>query len=719
MYFLIFKMADGHRYSRYGLFYIRSMRWLSPDIEKRFVKGEQTLHHQAGLYNGVPRDQFIESTWMKKGKGQNGVIGNTQQPQTIATWVHSLNTVVTLQNDLRNMSSEEEKVKTTHKEESKSRLNDDSKDRTSLRRVLAGCIDPLQPDSHSGGQLLNICTGRIATEEVNVWNAVALGRHQMEEFERSWPGSFYNTLSKQVVTQATRKKGQQKEKANFDPEAIYAQALGLLLSDRNFPFQDIMAYELGCFPPAYFKEDGEMRFATAKSTLRKAIGETVSKRALTNPTAIIIDASAFLWTVKWPSKGTLSDVLVEIKKMLVEMLQISDVHWICDRYRDYSTKSASRIMREENMASRPHDIRRSMPIVEKRFILKCSVNKQRFNTLIYESIMADELFLNENTQSHKLIIMHDDTFPQQVKRGRKRLRLDLGSSHEEADTILTKHAVVCSKGPDSNVRVISDDTDVFALLCYHYQKEGITTAMAMVSPVDGRVAYDIKATVQNNSLLVPKILAIHSLTGCDTVPATYGIGKPKAITAASKHPLTKIGMSDSTTEEIEEEAKNFMVTCYGSKPCHTMTECRKKMWGIKTGKTASSAPKLCSLPPTTEAFRLNVLRAHLQLSHWYAALETNPPDLDPINFGFEADERNKVLNPLPLPSEVETAPDFVLRLLKCGCESSQPCKGGNCKCYNRQRPCTMFCTCSGGEDCKNPFKKPVVADESDSEEEDN
>ena len=185
--------ANKHRYSRYGLFYIRSMTWLLPDIEKRFVKGEQTLHHQAGLYNGVPSDQFIESTWMKKGKGQNGVIGNTQQPQTIATWVHSMNAVVTLQNDLRNMSNEEEKVKTTHIEENKSRMNADVKDRISLRKVLAGCIDPLQPDSHPGGQLLNICTGRIATEEVNVWNAFALGRCQMEECEKSWPDGFYKT----------------------------------------------------------------------------------------------------------------------------------------------------------------------------------------------------------------------------------------------------------------------------------------------------------------------------------------------------------------------------------------------------------------------------------------------------------------------------------------------------------------------------------------------
>ena len=78
----------------------------------------------------------------------------------------------------------------------------------------------------------------------------------MEVFERSWADGFDNTLSKQVVTQATKKKGQQKEKLSIDLEEIYAQALGLLLSDRNFPFGDIIAYELGDFPPAYFREDG-------------------------------------------------------------------------------------------------------------------------------------------------------------------------------------------------------------------------------------------------------------------------------------------------------------------------------------------------------------------------------------------------------------------------------------------------------------------------------
>ena len=56
---------------------------------------------------------------------------------------------------------------------------------------------------------------------------------------------------------------------SIDPEAIYTQALGLLLSDRNFPFGDIIAYELRDFPPAYFREDGEMRLATTKSSLKR------------------------------------------------------------------------------------------------------------------------------------------------------------------------------------------------------------------------------------------------------------------------------------------------------------------------------------------------------------------------------------------------------------------------------------------------------------------
>ena len=44
-------------------------------------------------------------------------------------------------------------------------------------------------------------------------------------------------------------------------------------------------------------------------------------------------------------------------------------------------------------------------------------------------------------------------------------------------------------------------------------------------------------------------------------------------------------------------------------------------------------------------------------------METNPPDPDPINFGFKADDTNKVMTLRPLPPGVETAADFVLELM--------------------------------------------------------
>ena len=45
-----------------------------------------------------------------------------------------------------------------------------------------------------------------------------------------------------------------------------------------------------------------------------------------------------------------------------------------------------------------------------------------------------------------------------------------------------------------------------------------------------------------------------------------------------------------------------------------MTEARQKMWAKKVSQSVASAPKLSSLPPTTESFAQNAARAHLQVA---------------------------------------------------------------------------------------------------------
>ena len=92
--------AHKYNYSRYGLYYVQSMTRLPSNILSQFCKGQQSLHHTPGLWNGQWSDMFIETTWMRKGHDPGGIIGNTENPQTVATWVYSMDAVMTLTGDL-------------------------------------------------------------------------------------------------------------------------------------------------------------------------------------------------------------------------------------------------------------------------------------------------------------------------------------------------------------------------------------------------------------------------------------------------------------------------------------------------------------------------------------------------------------------------------------------------------------------------------------------
>jgi hypothetical protein len=85
------------------------------------------------------------------------------------------------------------------------------------------------------------------------------------------------------------------------------------------------------------------------------------------------------------------------------------------------------------------------------------------------------------------------------------------------------------------IHIECDDTDVFVLLVHFYQTLNITSELFMVprSSKTRNVA-DIGITVRNHDKIVPRILPIHALTGCDTIRAIYGVGKVKAVKALQK-----------------------------------------------------------------------------------------------------------------------------------------------------------------------------------------
>ena len=101
---------------------------------------------------------------------------------------------------------------------------------------------------------------------------------------------------------------------------------------------------------------------------------------------------------------------------------------------------------------------------------------------------------------------------------------------------------IAKKDPAANILVLCDDADVFGLLLHFYKAEQL----------------------DKNPEIVPTVLALHALTGCDSVASTYGIGKATAISVAKKgFRLDKLVRESFAIPDIVEQASAFMGACFG------------------------------------------------------------------------------------------------------------------------------------------------------------
>ena len=339
------------------------------------------------------------------------------------------------------------------------------------------------------------------------------------------------------------------------------------------------------------------------------------------------------------------------------------------------------------------------------FIAPCKARRRRIGSLhtlhnkkqLIELIVAD-LVSHKDVLKGKLIVTGNDPIPVEISQGAVSRRVEMAITHEEADTMIIQQ--VASVGA-AHVLVVADDTDVFVLLCHFVFHGDITGHIMMISPIRGRTVIDINASVDNNRAIMGHLLAAHGLTGCDTVAIYHGIGKGKALKVlrSNTHSLSKVGDITTSLPDVLRQATPFMLSCYGHPECDSMTAARQKMWSTKVSRNIGAAPKLQSLPPTNEAFRENVARAHLQVAIWRQSLQLNPPDMDPLAHGWTRRDGSTSLIPATVADNVTLAPDEILKMIKCSCDSDMPCKSKRCGCHNANMACTAFCACQGGDGC--------------------
>ncbi|EDO50031.1 predicted protein [Nematostella vectensis] len=477
--------ASAHvNYERWGLYYLRSMERLGDEEIDKFLKGEHTMHHVPGLWNGIWSDMFIETTFMRYGHGPGGIIGITLKPETLKTWALGLHICFRLDQDVASIvSNEQEACQATHEEETQGRIASDSADRESIRKKLELCIDPLKSSAHTSNNV-NIVSGQVAENIVNAQDAVVVGQKTMKEFEKAWPEGFRNSIPKKVKTVSDSKKqlkaGTQKV---YDTNVIYSRVIGIQASPRDIDLRKVLSHELAPVPTTVFHE----------SDLKKRLARESSSRSASNAAAIVLDGSAVFF----------------------------------DRYRDYSTKSVTRNARECE-ASRVYQLSETTPLPSQKAVLTVSSNKKQLMSIICNNITKDDSFHTQYTSKNKLVIT-GDSVPTEIYNGLVISRNDLATTHEKADNIVAQQAIMCAREHIGTTVVVADDTDVFVLLAYHYLHEGLTNPMFMCSPIHNRASIDIKETVEAHRTILPALPAVHALSGCDTVPTYVGIGKGTAL----------------------------------------------------------------------------------------------------------------------------------------------------------------------------------------------
>ena len=350
----------------------------------------------------------------------------------------------------------------------------------------------------------------------------------------------------------------------------------------------------------------------------------------------------------------------------------NDVYLLFDRYKEGSIKESTRNYRGQG-ASRGYSLCPTAKLPSQKVVLTVSSNKRQLIDLI-----LTELIYHKDMLNGKLVITGHDPVPIQINQGVVSRKYDMTITHEEADTMIVQQVAPIGA---ANVLVVADDTDAFVPLCHFMFND-----VMMVSPIRGRTVIDISESVDKNRAIMADLLAAHGLTGCDKVATYHGIGKGVALKVLTSEALSlsKVGDMTLSVEEALEQSTSFMLSCYGHPECSSLTGARQKIWSQKVSRSIGAAPKLQSMPLTNEAFTENVARAHsLAKAIWKQALELNPPNVDPLTHGWTSHDGSTSLTPTTVPDNVPLAPDDILKMIKCSCDSPTACNS-RCGCQKRQ-----------------------------------
>ena len=146
--------------------------------------------------------------------------------------------------------------------------------------------------------------------------------------------------------------------------------------------------------------------AQSKAILKTKLQVEQSSRTQGTPNVVIIDECAMLWSVHWPTNGTVLDYVVNFMGTIKYHLAVCDVYLVFDRYTESSTKEMTQSSRSGNDASRKHKLRLQTKLPAQKVVLNVTYNKVQLIELICQ-YLTEHIIDNQN----KLVITGKDPTP--------------------------------------------------------------------------------------------------------------------------------------------------------------------------------------------------------------------------------------------------------------------------------------------------------------------
>jgi hypothetical protein len=659
---LPFFAAAGHNnYTKCCRLYFQDYDGLCICLDGPMHEGHFAVRRNAKLYwSGTWSDMTIEQSLMRAGKTQGGLINITHKESARTKWLLTAHIIAQYTHALRSLTDTftgtwSEQHRDVHPANMRRDVEDMKKFTLFLREH--------NPFAVEDDQLRNIATGLIADHRVTADDAIDIGRRIHEKLNEKRFGDITLKKADQAVTFAVMRKVVKvgNEDVHMSSQELYHRLMSTA-SVSGPPDKAIFEYELATVCPALFHDDGTMR-KSQKSQLAKYIIEmntSMLQQETTEPAARVFDGCALLHRIPWPKVGTMETVCSSFVASVVHYQRLdAPVCVIFDNYQTETTKDQEQKRRWLNQVGAPDvAVQDNTPVPgNKTGFLSNKRNKQ--NTI---NLLAKHL------SDAGVEVVH---------------AVDEG----DADVVIVRRALELA-GTERTTIVVADDTDILILLLYHAS----TSANIFLQTKQHKLCIKVATEILGKELCMC-LPFVHSMSGCDTTSALYGMGKVKHMKMIQSSPTLRQDVL--AFGDISRSKADIMVI--GEKYIKSLYSAGSRSPGLDNLRYMTAiSPKhvpVERMPPTRRAAYFHSLRVHLQASTWLH-LKTV---LKKEEYGYAVEQGSVTA----IITDKSAAPPELLLNIRCQCKSStRLCS--SCSCSKKGIPCSIHCKCEGH--CLNSSK---------------